>query len=250
MKTIAVWFSCGAPSAVAAKLALKLYPDFKVRILNNFIKEEHDDNRRFLKEVQEWLGVEIEQVVHPKYPSGSAEEVWKKRRYMSGVAGAPCTMILKREARQIWERENKIDHHVFGFTLEEKDRHDRFVAGERSNVLPILIDEKVSRQDAAEIINLAGIELPFIYKLLPNANCIGCVKSASPTYWNIIRKHFPETFKRRSELSREIGAKLVKISGERRFLDELTEEDKGRPLNLLKMPECGLFCEEWSEDWV
>ena len=56
MKHIAVWFSCGAASAVAAKKTLELYPDAKVSILNNPIKEEDDDNRRFLRDVETWLG--------------------------------------------------------------------------------------------------------------------------------------------------------------------------------------------------
>lgn len=41
-KTIVVWFSCGAASAVAAKLAVDMYgADNNVMIVNNPIKEEN-----------------------------------------------------------------------------------------------------------------------------------------------------------------------------------------------------------------
>ena len=41
-KDIVVWFSCGATSAVAAKVTIEKYgKDNNVRIVNNPIKEEH-----------------------------------------------------------------------------------------------------------------------------------------------------------------------------------------------------------------
>ena len=51
-KDITVWFSCGAASAVAAKKTIDLYgQDNRIRVVNNPIKEEHEDNQRFLKDV-------------------------------------------------------------------------------------------------------------------------------------------------------------------------------------------------------
>jgi len=58
----------------------------------------------------------------------------------------------------------------------------------------------------------ARIKLPEIYSLgFPNANCVGCVKSQSPTYWNLVRDKFPKIFEERAEQSKRIGAKLVKV---------------------------------------
>ena len=52
-KTIAVWFSCGAASAVAAKKVIEKYgKNNTIRIINNPIKEEDADNQRFLKDVE------------------------------------------------------------------------------------------------------------------------------------------------------------------------------------------------------
>jgi len=243
--TIAVWFSCGAASAVAAKLTLSRYgATHRVRVVNNPVAEEDEDNRRFLRDVENWLGVPVEIAVNDRFPDASAETVWAKRRFMSGPHGAPCTIELKKVARQQWEAINKPDWHVLGFTYDEKDRHERFIRSERENVLPVLIDARMSKQDCARYLAECGIEPPRIYALgYPNANCIGCVKATSPTYWNLVRKQHPEVFERRAVQSREIGARLVRHNDERLFLDELPTWAEGAPLKTLEF-ECGLFCEE------
>ena len=242
---IAVWFSCGAASAVAAKKTVELYgKDHEVRIINNPVKEEHHDNMRFLKDVESWIGLKIEFAVNPNFPSGSAFDVWEKRKYMSGVSGAPCTLELKKKARQLWEKENKADFHVLGFTLDEVARHKRFVERERENVIPVLIDEKITKADCFKIIQGAGIKLPEIYSMgYPNANCIGCVKATSATYWQLVRSKHPDVFQERAEQSRRLGVKLARYKGERIYLDELPMNAKGRSLMNMNF-ECGIFCED------
>ena len=87
--TIAVWFSCGAASAIAAAETVRLYGDIcTVRILNNPVAEEDADNQRFLKDVEKWLGVKIESVINESFPDASAVSVWDKKAYMAGNAGA------------------------------------------------------------------------------------------------------------------------------------------------------------------
>lgn len=242
---IAVWFSCGAASAVAAKLTIDKYGDrCDVRVVNNPVIEEDEDNRRFLADVEKWLGVDIETAVNPKYPSCSAVDVWEKRRFMSGPQGAPCTIELKKMARRHWEEENNPDWHVLGFTVDEKKRHETFKLGERENSLPVLIDEGLSKGDCFDIIKKAGIKLPLIYYMgYPNANCIGCVKATSPTYWNHVRKAHPDVFSERARQSRDIGARLVRVKGERLFLDELNPKAKGASMKTMDI-ECGIFCQE------
>lgn len=243
--TIAVWFSCGAASAVAAKKTLELYGNTcRVRIINNPVLEEDEDNRRFLLDIEKWLGQEIEIAASSKYPSTSAREVWDRRKFMSGPTGAPCTIELKKRARQEWEATNPVDWHVLGFTADEQTRHNRFVLTERSNVIPVLIDQKITKVDCYSILLNAGIKLPRVYEWgYPNANCIGCVKATSPTYWNHVRKMHPEVFTDRAAQSRELGVRLVRHNGKRIFLDELPADAKGRPLKGLDF-ECGTFCEE------
>jgi hypothetical protein len=251
---IAVWFSCGAASAVALKKTVERYGSYcYVRAINNPVAEEDEDNRRFLKDVERWVGVEIESAINPRYPSASAVDVWDRRKAMSLPVGAPCTVHLKREARQHWETANEWHTKpgdkwiVMGFTAEEQDRSDRFRFTERSNLLPVLIDQHITKEDCYQIVRDAGLELPRVYSMgYPNANCLGCVKASSPTYWNHVREQHPEVFTARAEQSRRIGSKLVKVKGQRIYLDELDPSTKGRPLKSMKAVECGIFCEERS----
>jgi len=244
-ETIAVWFSCGAASAQAAKLTVEKYgATHTVRVLNNPVAEEDADNRRFLTDVERWLGQEVEIVTHPRFPNASAVEVWNDQKGMVFPHGAPCTRYLKKFARQEWEKTNTVDWHVLGFTVDERARHDRFVLTERSNVLPVLIDFNLRKEDCYEWLLAAGIAPPRMYGLgYPNANCIGCVKATSPTYWNHVRKVHPDVFAARADQSARLGVKLVKYKGVRIPLADLPPDAKGRPMKALHV-ECGIFCEE------
>lgn len=246
---IAVWFSCGAASAVAAKKTIEKYGDrCTIRVINNPVAEEDSDNRRFLKDVEAWLGVKIEVATNSKYPNCSCIEVWDDRKYMSGPTGAPCTIELKKKARQQWEQRNHHDHLVLGFTYEEQKRHNRFIEIERADLIPVLIEEGITKAECYRIVSEAGIELPRIYHMgYPNANCIGCVKATSPTYWNHVRKQHPEVFASRAKQSRRIGARLVRYKGKRIFLDELPPEAKGRSMKSMDI-ECGIFCSLGEKD--
>lgn len=187
--TIAVWFSSGAASAVAARRTVEKYGNLcTIRVINNPIMEEDEDNYRFLKDVERWIGVRIEFATHRKYPNASVEEIWDDVGYMCGVKGAPCTKLAKREARQQWEANNHFDWLVMEFTADEKKRSDLFRLTERSNFLPVLVDDGITREDCFRIIMNHGLELPRTYAIgWPNGNCPGCVKATSPTYWNFTR---------------------------------------------------------------
>jgi len=248
-KDITVWFSCGAASAIAAKKTIDLYGDTnRVRVVNNPIKEEHEDNQRFLKDIEQWLGVEIEFAINPKFPDHSCETVWRERKYMAGNFGAPCTLHLKKNARQVWEAKNNSDYIVLGFTADEEKRAERFKLTQRDNLLTVLIDENITKQGCFDILLEAGIKLPEIYSFgYPNANCIGCVKASSPTYWNLVRETFPDVFEERAKLSDELGANLVRYKGKRIPLRELPVDAKGRDLKSYNF-ECGIFCIIDDED--
>lgn len=107
-----------------------------------------------------------------------------------------------------------------------------------------MASKKPVKADCYNLLRVEGIELPRIYSMgYPNANCIGCVKATSPTYWNHVRKMHPEKFEDRARQSRELGAKLVRVKNKRIFLDELDPEATGKPMKNMDF-ECGIFCEE------
>jgi hypothetical protein len=85
------WFSCGAASAIATKLS---QPDV---IAYCETGSEHPDNKRFMRDLEEWFGQEITILQNPKFKD--TWDVWEKRRYLAGIAGAPCTGELKVEPR-------------------------------------------------------------------------------------------------------------------------------------------------------
>jgi hypothetical protein len=241
-KNIVVWFSCGAASAVAAKKTIEIYGnDNNISIVNTPIYNEHKDNQRFLKDIEKWIGKEIILKTPKRYPNANIVEVFDKRKYMSGVNGAVCTKELKKEARYEYEKEVKIDFHVLGFTIDEWKRQKKFNLHERQNTIPVLINNLLTKEDCFNILKKNDIQIPFIYSLgFKNANCIGCVKSSSPKYWNLVRKNFPKIFDQRATQSKEINCKLVKVKGKRIFLNEL---DINNNSGSIDNSDCGIFCD-------
>jgi len=213
---IICWFSCGATSAVACKLAIvENAGKLPLRVCYCDTKSEHPDNERFMRDCEAWFGQPVERLVNPKYKD--IDQLFEKDRYLNGVAGARCTKMMK-----IWIRKNmqraETDMQVFGFDGAEMDRAFDFREHnpEVTLVTP-LIARGMSKPDCLAMLKAEGIELPEMYKLgYKNNNCIGCVKGAKG-YWNKIRKDFPDVFARRARQEREIGASC--ISG--CYLDEL-----------------------------
>lgn len=92
------WFSCGDASAVATALALKKYRAVhEIVVARIVIPEEHEDNDRFADECARWFGQDMVNLRSTEY-SGTWD-VWEKRRYIAGIAGAPCTANLKKAVR-------------------------------------------------------------------------------------------------------------------------------------------------------
>ena len=234
-----MWFSCGAASAVAAKRAIDLFPDKPVEILYcETLKYEHPDNRRFMADVEAWIGREIKILKSPRYADIMA--VFRGERFIVGShGGAPCTTILKRDVRIAYSTPGDI--HVFGMTADEGKRIERFEINNPA-VWPdwVLRTEGITKSDCYKILIKAGIEIPAMYKLgYHNNNCIGCVKGGAGM-WNKIRRDFPERFNEMAILERELNMTMnIKVKGKRVYLDELPP-DAGRYHD--EDIECGVLC--------
>lgn len=229
-----VWFSCGAASACAAKLALQKGPAEVVYC--NSMASEHEDNARFLADVERWIGVKI-QIIGGKFKT--VDEVVNSSRYMAGPAGARCTVELKKKPRFAFQRPD--DVHIFGFTAEERLRIKRFEHNNHELRLEwVLRDYGLTKPDCLRMIEHAGIKLPMMYQLgYANNNCPGCLKVTSPAYWNKIRRDFPAVFETRMQQSRELNVKLVQLKGKRIYLGELpAEADEVVKENLSCGPDC------------
>jgi hypothetical protein len=105
-----------------------------------------------------------------------------------------------------------------------------------------LITNKIDKETAHGWLRHNGIRRPKLYDLgYPNNNCIGCVKGGAG-YWNKIRLDFPDVFKSRCKLERNIGASCIKEI----YLDELSEDCGNCPEPVVE--DCGIFCELIGEN--
>lgn len=245
------WFSHGAASAVASKLAIEEFKDVMV-VCCDTRPSEHHDNYRFSKDCEAWFGQPIIFLQNTDF--ATVDDVFEQKKYMSGQHGARCTTELKKVPRLKFQEADDI--HIWGYTAGETKRIREF--NENNPELTccwILRERGITKARCYEILKEAGIKLPAMYEIFDeedrvrykqngfdNNNCPGCVKASSAWYWDNIRKYFPEVFKRRAEQSRAIGCRLVEISHHKRiFLDELPPgpfKKRKKKENLSCGPEC------------
>lgn len=239
MSRVVVWVSAGAPSAVAAKMAIRAHAGKEVVLAYCETGMEHPDNQRFLDDLSQWTGLSIVRLKSEKYADTWA--VWEGRRFLAGRNGAPCTLELKIKPRVAFQRVDDI--HVFGYAEDANDMRRAESLREHFFELTIetpLIDAGLNRAACLAIIERAGIRLPVLYGLgYPNNNCIACVKATSPAYWALVRKTHPETFYRLADLARELGARLCRLDGERAFIDEIPAD---HPTTNPVAPACDFLC--------
>ncbi len=241
------WFSCGAASAVATKLALKKFDN--VEICYQDTGSEHPDNVRFLADCEEWFGQKIIKLKSDKYEN--IWDVFERTRYLVGTDGARCTGELKRKVAEsfLWSDGKVGALEIMGFTFDKPElkRVKRFQEqNNERNLYPILVDKQLTKKDCLGMLNNAGIEIPTMYKLgYKNNNCLGCPKAGMGTF-NLLRKTHPEIFDRMARVERDLNVSCIRVEvkgqkeKEKLFLDEL-EPNRG---HILKEPdiECGIIC--------
>lgn len=247
MSRIICQFSCGAASAVATKLVLARHPD--AHILNAFIKQEHPDNRRFLADCEKWFG-KLVTVLRDEVYGASTIEVFRRRQFMKGPHGAPCTTQLKRKLLAAWELSG--DVLVLGFTAEEADRAEDF--RDRNPARPILtplIDAGLGKEDCKGMVQRAGIELPMMYRLgYDNANCIGCVKGGEG-YFRAIKDDFPAQFEELCQVQDSIGpGAYLHRNRETNVRYSLRDIPPGEARRNEKLPSCSFFCELAEQEYA
>jgi 3'-phosphoadenosine 5'-phosphosulfate sulfotransferase (PAPS reductase)/FAD synthetase len=224
MKHIIAWFSGGATSAAACKLALEQYPE-QCEIVYIETGSHHPDHVRFIADCECWYGQRIVTIRSDKYANHL--DVIEKTRYINGPTGARCTTELKKKVREKFEKANpQFDTQVWGFEFSKKEenraKRHREKHPETWHIFP-LIEAQITKEMAFSAILRMGITLPAMYLLgYSNSNCIGCPKGGM-AYWNKIRGDFPPLFKRMAELERSIGRSCLRST----FLDGLAP-DAGR----------------------
>lgn len=229
------WFSGGATSAVACKIALEEYKDVDICYIET--GSHHPDLLRFKDDCEQWFNHKII-TIQSRYKDHF--DVFERTGVLSMPNYTPCTTLLKVRPRQEFEANHpEITHYIWGFESGAKEENrakkmcDRYP--EYKHIFP-LIEKHLDKASCLFLIEQAGIKLPEMYlKGFHNNNCIGCVRGGAG-YWNKIRVDFPEKFKRMAEIERKIGHSLLKDC----YLDEL-DENKGRDEKAI-IPQCSIFC--------
>lgn len=240
---IVCWWSHGAPSNLAAHIALQTCPNENVHIVLCDTGGEHPDNLRFKGDIERQLNHPIEVLKNEKYENH--RDLWRKRGFIVGPKGAPCTTELKKQLRQKYERFDDIQ--VFGFTAEEGSRIEKFIAGAPEvKIWCPLYERGITAMEAQGWLVNRGIELPAMYKPQKSGapyghnNCIGCCKGGMG-YWNKIRVDFPEAFAETAEIEREIGHSILSDEAGPVYLDELHAERGNFPKEA--QISCDMICE-------
>lgn len=252
MSRIVSWFSCGAASAVATKLAIQNAGGREVVVAYcDTFKREHPDNRRFFDDCQRWFGQEILILGNDEFDR-DPDVVFRKTRFLVGPKGARCTAELKRSVRLGFQRPD--DTVVIGYGAEEYERRHKSLQSAEPLVdfWPILYERGITHDDCVAMVERAGIGIPVMYKLgYRNNNCIGCVKGQAG-YWNKIRVDFPERFAEMASIERELGRTICK----RERIENGTRHLERIPLDRLppdlgrydSEPDfsCGIICQSAS----
>lgn len=236
------WFSKGAPSTVAAKIAIDTHGHNNLDVVYCDTGSEHPDGLRVLAAAEEWLEHPITIIRSEIYTD--TWDVWERRKFITGHHGAPCTVKLKKKPRFAFERPD--DRQVFGFTIDERRRAERFT--EQNPGITTwypLLDADLSRSDCLAIFERHVGELQAMYRLgYPNNNCIPCPHGGLG-YFNMIRRDFPAAFDRMAALERKFGHALhLEDDGTPIWLDELDPE-RG---DIRTEPDfnCSLMCALWE----
>lgn len=241
MSRVLSWFSCGAASAYATKLAIEKYGSDCEVLYCDTLAYEHTDNLRFISDCEKWFGKEVKFLRSRKYRD--IYDVFDKTGWLVGPAGARCTTELKKLVRRKYQLGG--DVHIFGYTADEIHRVKQLQVGEPDLTCSFpLIDNGITKQGCLEALYKAKIDIPMMYRLgYANNNCIGCVKGGAG-YFNRVKRDFPDHFDRMAKQERKMGVAINKTyKDEKRipvFLDELPL-DMGRGEAEPDI-ECGVLC--------
>lgn len=129
-----VMFSTGAGSAWLAKYVVDKYGKENTIVLITDTKWEDEDNYRFMKEVADYVGIEITEKSDGRNP----EDIFRKDNYFGNFGTAPCSKELKMKQTFLFVQEC-IDNGIlpilyFGIDYKEARRAPRLAYNYKHNV--------------------------------------------------------------------------------------------------------------------
>lgn len=214
-----VCYSGGHSSALVAIEVTRRYGKENVILLNHNIspKVEHEDIKRFKKEVADYLGTDITYANYSDYENMTPIDICLKHSAFDLKPGQSiCTNRLKTEPFKKFLKDSfpviagDINEDVtvyYGFDKEETHRINRRVGimasmGYKTDY-PLALWERTI-QNTEEI----GIERPITYEIFKHANCIGCLK-AGRQHWYAVWCMRSDIFEEALNAERQIGYSII-----------------------------------------
>ncbi|PSJ71373.1 hypothetical protein C7N43_39630, partial [Sphingobacteriales bacterium UPWRP_1] len=198
---------------MACRIAIEKYPRVKLVFLET--GAHHPDLYRFKKDCEKWYGGSPIET----YKNKNFEDIYDVFSYYGNFSatyntprnsGMPpktylCTNSLKKQVREKIMRQLNWDKQVFGFefSIHEINRALTFqqIYPDTKPIFP-LIEEGLTKNECAGIVESAGIELPVLYKMgYEHNNCIGCIRGGKQ-YWQKVRIDFPDVFNKMAQTER------------------------------------------------
>ena len=213
-----VCYSGGHSSAIVAVEAVRKYGKDNVILLNHDISSriEHEDIKRFKKEVAQALEVPITYANAANFEEMTPLEVMKAKGGNS-FGLIHCTMYLKTQPFHEWLKKNYPANRkspckdiviLYGFDAEEEERIAR-----RSEMLKALgyeTDFPLANWDRTiKEIEEIGVRRPTTYKLFKHANCVGCLK-AGRQHWYCVFCLRPDVWEAAKQAESQTGYSIIK----------------------------------------
>jgi 3'-phosphoadenosine 5'-phosphosulfate sulfotransferase (PAPS reductase)/FAD synthetase len=268
-KKCVVFFSGGAASWAAGKLAAEKYGAHNTVLLFTDTLIEDPDLYRFLEDASKNIGVSVTRIAEGRTPW----EVFRDVKIMGNSRIDPCSRVLKREPAEKWLKENCDPQDtvlVFGIDWTESHRYDNGEGRGVKNRYARLgwphvealctLSPTMAKWDVFAWLEREGIKRPRLYDLgFAHNNCGGgCVKAgighwlhaldAAPmifAHWERKENEFnaarhparPQTM-----LTDRRGGKRVPMSLSELRKREATEQERD------ELGGCGCFIEDGEDE--
>lgn len=225
-------FSGGAASAYVAYLMVNMHGAENCRLFFTDTLWEHKDNMRFMRDVSDYLGLQIIKRRDGRTP----EEVFKETRFLGNSRLAKCSSQLKVRQTVIYIEELRAKGYepilYFGIGPHEAHRKDSLIDFYSHQSLgPVearfpLIEGNYKDIDVKSIIEDEWkIKLPIMYELgFSHANCGGkCVRGGMGHYRHLY-KVWPDKYMEQEKMEKEMRAELGNVTILKRKSKPLTLE--------------------------
>ena len=227
-----VCYSGGHSSALVAIEAVRKHGVENVVLLNHDISPnvEHEDIKRFKREVADYLGLEINYANHENWDTMDQFDVCvHASAFKVSQSSVICTSRLKTEPFHEWLAENypvvegdmRFDAVVlYGFDSNEGNRITR--RAQIMGVMGYITEFPLAMWDRTiEAIEEIGIIRPSVYETYKHANCTACLK-AGKQHWYVVYCTREDLWEKARSAEDQIGYSILRAG----YIDELEEDFK------------------------